>query len=224
MDNLPGSLSFGSWTALGIPASWRSPVRCSFPGHARPVLLSVRTLNSTSGSGLVHRDSKYEEGRLTGQAASVLGVGIKVLPMANHATTKRSNRQILLFIVAFVALGDGFNVGGHGLVNAINAWRERKQLLAIFFSPLRSIEHDRLTFMPHVHLGFHCFEVIGLVGLDLAAHSLATPLPEAIEFSIHCERVLVIMDRVKRRLNKDIYIASKRVCYYRERGIHSTPE
>ena len=166
-----------------------------------------------------------KEGRLTGQAASVLGVGIKVLPMANHATTKRSNRQILLFIVAFVALGDGFNVGGHGLVNAINAWRERKQLLAIFFSPLRSIEHDRLTFMPHVHLGFHCFEVIGLVGLDLAAHSLATPLPEAIEFSIHCEGVLVIMDRVKRRLNKDIYIASKRVCYYDcERGIHSTPE
>ena len=150
MDNLPGSLSFGSWTALGIPASWRSPVRCSFPGHARPVLLSVRTLNSTSGSGLVHRDSKYEEGRLTGQAASVLGVGIKVLPMANHATTKRSNRQILLFIVAFVALGDGFNVGGHGLVNAINAWRERKQLLAIFFSPLRRIEHDSpscLTFI-----------------------------------------------------------------------------
>ena len=39
--------------------------------------------------------------------------------------------------------------------------------------------------MPHVHLGLHCLEVIGLIGLDLAAHSLAAPLPEAIELSIH---------------------------------------
>ena len=65
--------------------------------------------------------------------------------------------------------------------------------------------------MPHVHLGFHCFEVIRLVGLDLAAHSLAAPLPEAVEFSIHFEGVLVIMDRVNRRLNNDTYIANKRV-------------
>lgn len=136
MDNLPGSLSFGSWTALGIPASWRSPVRCIVPGHVRPALLSARTLNSTSDVG--SPGSRYEE-KLTGQAASIFRVGIKVLPMANHATTKRSNRQILLFIVAFVAFGDGFDVGGHGLVNAINAWRERTQLLATV-SP-RSMEY-----------------------------------------------------------------------------------
>lgn len=68
--------------------------------------------------------------------------------------------------------------------------------------------------MPHVHLGFHCFEVIGLIGLDLAAHSLAAPLPEAIEFSIHREGMLIIMDRVKkRRLNSDIYHGmNKRAC------------
>lgn len=65
--------------------------------------------------------------------------------------------------------------------------------------------------MSHVHLGFHCFEVIGLIGLDLAAHSLAAPLPEAIEFSIHFEGRLIITDRVKRRLNNDIYRAQESV-------------
>ena len=59
--------------------------------------------------------------------------------------------------------------------------------------------------MSHVHLGLHCLEVIGLIGLDLAAHSLAAPLPEAIELSIHREGVLIIMDKSSKRLNNDIY-------------------
>lgn len=39
--------------------------------------------------------------------------------MVNHAGSEMSNWQSLLFVVAFTALGDGFEVGSQGLVNAI---------------------------------------------------------------------------------------------------------
>lgn len=42
----------------------------------------------------------------------------------------------------------------------------------------------RLTLLPQGHLDLQHLEVIGVVGLDLAAHALATPLLEAVELLV----------------------------------------
>lgn len=48
--------------------------------------------------------------------------------------------------------------------------------------------------MAHIHLGLQGLEVIGEIGFDLSTHSLARPLPEAIELpvDIHFARVFVM--------------------------------
>lgn len=47
------------------------------------------------------------------------------------------------------------------------------------------VERVVLTFMADVHLGFHGLEVIGQIGLDFTSHSLAGPLPKAVELAVH---------------------------------------
>lgn len=105
---------------------------------------------------------------------------IEVLPMGDHATAQVCDRQGLLLVVPFTALRDRFDVAEHGLVNAVNACRKKQGIST-------SVACRRLTllaFMPHVHLGFHCLEVVGKAGLDFSAHSLSSPLLEAVEFPV----------------------------------------
>lgn len=120
----------------------------------------------------------------TGKTTAIFGVRIKVLSVADHAGAQVRNGQGLLLVIAFAALGDGLDVGGHGFVDAINACEDLAIALASVVATVVRGSGGQLTIMPHVHLRFHCLEVIGEVGLDLASHALAGPLFETVEFAI----------------------------------------
>lgn len=39
--------------------------------------------------------------------------------------------------------------------------------------------------MPDVHLSLHNLEIVRQIGLNLASHSFAGPLPETVELAVH---------------------------------------
>lgn len=58
---------------------------------------------------------------LTGQALSILGVSVKVFSVGDHAASQVGNWEGLFLVITLAALGEGFNVCSHGLVNAVDA-------------------------------------------------------------------------------------------------------
>lgn len=67
----------------------------------------------------------------TGETAAVVGLCVKIFPMADHAGAQMRDRQSLLLVVAFTALGDGLDVGSHGFVDAINALRRMESVAVL---------------------------------------------------------------------------------------------
>lgn len=93
------------------------------------------------------------------------------------------NGKGLLLVVALIALRKGLDVSRHGFVDAVDAWRDLASALVqglfrAFSGPFQSSCH---TFMAHGHFRFHGLEIIGEIGLHLAAHTLAGPLLEATD-------------------------------------------
>lgn len=58
---------------------------------------------------------------LTRQALAIFRIPVKVLPVGDHAAPQVGNRKGLFLIVPLVAFRGSFNVGSHGLVNALDA-------------------------------------------------------------------------------------------------------
>lgn len=117
---------------------------------------------------------------LTDEALAIFGVDVEVLAVGDHAASQVGDWQCLLLVIPLIALGDRLDVGGHGLVNAVNAWAGLAWL-----SPTL----EMLTFMSHAHLGLHGLEIVGLACFGLSAHAFAGPLLEPTDPLVHVHDV-----------------------------------
>jgi len=128
--------------------------------------------------GLLHAGNALVGTAKLGQAHAKLRVRLEVVTVCDQDIGKVADGKVLLFALALVTAGQGLYVAGRGLLETLHAWE-----LVSTMARKDGVQIN-LTLLSQGHLDLEHLEVLRGVGLDLAAHALATPLLEAVELLI----------------------------------------